>query len=256
MAGFISLHREILEWEWYTDVNVKLIFIHCLLRANHDDRRWMGEIIERGSFATSIQALSAEIGISVQSVRTGLKKLESTSDLTIKGRNKFTIITVKKYDEYQIANKQITNKQQTKRSIKTNFSTNKQQDIFTTDTEKNSSDYMSYQQTNNNQKTEKSTTNNKEYNIKNINKKSTFSLLKSSFGEYKKVKLTQKQHDKLIADFGISRVNFFIQELDEFFQMKGGEKKYKDHNLTIRNWERRGYFKNNNEVINDNLFDS
>ena len=41
-AGYIKLHRKLLEWEWYSDTNVKIVFLHCLLMANHDDTKWRG----------------------------------------------------------------------------------------------------------------------------------------------------------------------------------------------------------------------
>jgi hypothetical protein len=54
-------------------------------------------------------------------VRTALKKLENTNEIIIKSTNKFTLITICKYCDYQSTendvqqtnNKQITNKQQT-----------------------------------------------------------------------------------------------------------------------------------------------
>ena len=46
--GFILLHRKLLEWEWYTDHNTKMVFIHCLLKANFEKKEWRGVVIERG----------------------------------------------------------------------------------------------------------------------------------------------------------------------------------------------------------------
>lgn len=56
------------------------------------------------------------------------------------------------------------------------------------------------------------------------------------YGEYQHVQLTDKQYQKLIADYGEYWIAQYIQKLDEYIQMKGA--KYKDHNLTIRNWLR------------------
>ncbi len=28
--GFIKLHRKIIDWEWYDDINTKTLFIHIL----------------------------------------------------------------------------------------------------------------------------------------------------------------------------------------------------------------------------------
>ena len=35
MNGFISLHRRIIEWEWYTEPDTFRVFIHLLMMANH-----------------------------------------------------------------------------------------------------------------------------------------------------------------------------------------------------------------------------
>ena len=115
--GFIIIHRQLLGWEWYDDINTKVLFIHCLLKANYKPKRWQGININVGQFVTSYGKLSNETGLSVQMVRTCLKKLESTNELTIKTTNRNSIITVVKYVDYQskqqASNKQATNDQQT-----------------------------------------------------------------------------------------------------------------------------------------------
>jgi hypothetical protein len=115
--GFIVLYRSLLDWEWYTDEKVSRLFIHCLLKANHADKKFRGNIIERGSFQTSYQMLSDETGLSVRSIRTSLNKLKTTGEVTIKTSTKNTVIVINNYDEYQSIDKQndkqTTNKRQT-----------------------------------------------------------------------------------------------------------------------------------------------
>ena len=81
MQGFISLHRKILNWEWYDEPNTFKMFIHCLLRANHKDSSWRGEDIKRGQFITSLSHLATETGLSVKQVRTALKNLEQNTPI-------------------------------------------------------------------------------------------------------------------------------------------------------------------------------
>lgn len=66
----------------------------------------MGETIPRGSFVTSLDSLAKELGLSVQEIRTALKHLISTGELTSKSTNKCRIITVVNYEMYQQVNKQ------------------------------------------------------------------------------------------------------------------------------------------------------
>ncbi|NNF85107.1 MAG: hypothetical protein HKM26_01045 [Winogradskyella sp.] len=66
--------------------------------------------------------MAANLGLSVQSIRTALSKLKETGYIKIKTTNRFTLITVVNYDEYQTAksknnkpiNRQTTERQQSK----------------------------------------------------------------------------------------------------------------------------------------------
>ena len=104
--GFIQLHRSLLEWEWYDDKNTKILFLHCLLKANYKDKNYRGKTIKRGSFLTGRNELANKLGLSVQQIRTSLTKLKSTNEITIKSSSQGTIIEVVKYNDYQ----EITNK--------------------------------------------------------------------------------------------------------------------------------------------------
>lgn len=103
---FVKIFRKIIEWEWYTDTNTKSLFLHCLLKANWKPGSWHGYKYERGQFITTLPTLSKETGMSVQEVRTALKHLKSTGELTDWHNSKIRIITVNSYDEFQSANRQ------------------------------------------------------------------------------------------------------------------------------------------------------
>jgi len=129
--GYIALYRKMMNWDWYQDSNTKSLFIHLLLKANFKDNNFQGELIKRGQHKTGLYKLVAETGLSIQQIRTSLKKLEKTNDITSISTNKYRIITVTKYDEYQSTNKQdnnqVTNKQQTNnKQITTNNKDNKE----------------------------------------------------------------------------------------------------------------------------------
>ena len=110
--GWIKLHRSLLDWEWYDDVNVKMLFLHCVLKANHTEKQWRGVTIERGQFYTSLDTLSKELGLSIQKIRTAISKLESTGEITSKQHAKARMVTVINYDNHQADNKQVTSNQQ------------------------------------------------------------------------------------------------------------------------------------------------
>lgn len=103
--GWIWLYRKFLGWEWYDYPTVKIIFLHCLLSANHKNMKWRDIVIKRGQFVTSYEKLAATNGITVQQVRTALEKLQSTNEITYQSTSKYSIITVKNYNLYQDNNK-------------------------------------------------------------------------------------------------------------------------------------------------------
>lgn len=108
---FITLDRKILHWEWYKNPKVSKLFIHCLIKANWEDKSYEGIMIHRSTFMTSYAKLSEETGLSVKEVRTALAKLISTGELKVnepKSQKKgkpYTLVTVCKYDDYQKINK-------------------------------------------------------------------------------------------------------------------------------------------------------
>lgn len=137
MEGWIKVHRKLVDWEWYNDINVKVVFLHLLLTANHKEKQWKGQTILRGQKLTSIEHLADDVGLTIQQTRTALKKLKSTHEITIKTTNKNTLITIEKFNNYQFEidednkqnNKQfnnlITNNQQTNnKQITTNKNDN------------------------------------------------------------------------------------------------------------------------------------
>ena len=119
-GGYIKLHRKLTKWEWYHNANTFRVFIHLLLTANYEPRRFEGRTIERGQRVTSISKLSKELKVSVQSIRTALNHLKSTGELTIETTPKYTIITINNYISYQQLTNDLTNDQQTANKQLTN----------------------------------------------------------------------------------------------------------------------------------------
>ena len=113
MSGWIKLHRQILEWEWYSDNNCFRLFLHLLLKANHKERRFKGMELEIGTIVTSRDLLARETGLTGQQIRTALNKLISTNEITSVSSSQGTIIQVVNYEKYQIATNEITNEQPT-----------------------------------------------------------------------------------------------------------------------------------------------
>lgn len=121
MNGYILIHRKLLNWQWYKDSNTLHLFIDLLLDANYEDSKVGFQIIKRGQCLTSLKRIHENTGLTYQQIRTSLRKLEKSGEINKQTTNRYSIITINKYNDYQELNKQITNKQQTNNNIKINI---------------------------------------------------------------------------------------------------------------------------------------
>jgi hypothetical protein len=103
--GWVKLHRKLIDWEWYKDVNTFKLFIHLLLKANIEAKNWQGYLIKRGQLITSIKSLSNETGLTEKQVRTALNKLEKTKEVGKQTTSQNTTLTMVNYDLYQTEGK-------------------------------------------------------------------------------------------------------------------------------------------------------
>ena len=121
MTGWIKIYRSLLYWEWADVPEMVALWVRLIIRATHDDIQWHGVTISRGQLVTTTAKLAAESGISPQQVRTCLDRLKSSRQIYTQTTNKYTIITICKYEDYQETDnteqqtngKQPTRKQQT-----------------------------------------------------------------------------------------------------------------------------------------------
>lgn len=130
--GWIKLYRKFNQWEWKQSPNMVALFIHLLINANHDKIEWRGVDVERGQIIVGRDTLSRDTGITPQSIRTCINKLKSTSEITIKSTNKYSIITLCNYDKYQTSKNEINQQinQQTNQQLTNNQpTTNHKQEV-------------------------------------------------------------------------------------------------------------------------------
>jgi hypothetical protein len=101
MEGWIKIHRKIQDWEWYSDSETVRVFIHLLLNASHAPTRYHGIIVNRGQVITWRSRLAKELRFSEQQIKTALKKLKLTGEITMYSTNIYSVITIIKYGDYQ-----------------------------------------------------------------------------------------------------------------------------------------------------------
>lgn len=86
------------------------LWIHLLLEANYVEKNWKGTQLKPGTFPTSIKKISEKTGLSTQQTRTCLSNLQTTREITIKSTNKYSLITIVKWADYQVNDEISTNK--------------------------------------------------------------------------------------------------------------------------------------------------
>ncbi len=129
MQGYIALHRKTIKSTVFQDDGLFKLWCYCLMKATHKEREFLhGGILvslKCGQFITGRKVLTDELNSTEQKVRSRLALLEKMGNLTIKSTNKYSIITVVKWEDYQTQRNEITNKQPTNnQQITTNNNVN------------------------------------------------------------------------------------------------------------------------------------
>ena len=135
-TGWIKIYRSLLYWEWADVPEMVALWVRLIIRATHEDTQWHGVTISRGQLVTTTAKLAAESGLSPQQVRTCLDRLKASNQINTQTTNKYTIITICKYEAYQETEttekqtngKQTTRKQQTNNTQATSISRIKEQE--------------------------------------------------------------------------------------------------------------------------------
>ena len=103
--GWISLHRKIRDNPIWKNSQLVHLFLELLLLANHEETKflWNGkeETLKRGQLITGRLVLSQNTGIPKSSIRNYLQLLQKLGILDIKPNNKFSLINIVKYSQYQ-----------------------------------------------------------------------------------------------------------------------------------------------------------
>ena len=132
-GGWIKLYRELLDKPiWFESTpEQKVILVTLLLMANHDGRQWEWQgqqyYAGPGQFVTSLSKIAEKAGpgISMQNVRTALKRFEKFNFLTNQSTKVNRLITIVNWGIYQ-DNPNEPNKDDNSQLTKSQQSTNKE----------------------------------------------------------------------------------------------------------------------------------
>lgn len=107
--GYVSIHRQFMDSRLYKDSQAVHLWLHLILKANHDDTVVNTDIgpvtVGRGQMLTGRPTLVSETFIPDNKVRSLLRSFEAKGMLHISSMGKkFSLLTIVKYDDFQAKN--------------------------------------------------------------------------------------------------------------------------------------------------------
>ena len=104
--GFVKIHRELEEWALYKHYGAVQLLIHFLIKASHKEKKisFMGKpyLLKAGEFTTGRKLLSLETGLSEQQIRVLISKFVKWEEISVKSTSQCSLITLLKWDKFQI----------------------------------------------------------------------------------------------------------------------------------------------------------
>ncbi len=128
--GWISLHRKIQDTPIYSDSHAVHLWVHLLLKANHQDKEFLFngsmQTVKRGQLLTGRKVLSSETGINESKIQRLLKTFEKCQMIEQQANNKSRLISITNYDSHQASEQQVNSKRTTdEQQVNTNNNVNK-----------------------------------------------------------------------------------------------------------------------------------
>lgn len=232
MEGWIKLHRKSLESSVFQNANLWQVWSYCLMRANHKEAKILfnkkEETIKAGSFITGRESGSNDCNMNPNTFYWQLKTLENLNCIKIESRNKFSVVSIVNWKEYQITNNDDSDYNPINKGLnegELEFSNNR----LTTRQQQTNTDK--------NNKNEKNINRRKIKNIFSIENRPE-NLNGQSFYDNKFFFITKDFRDELMQRFSEKNLNDDILK-NEFYKMEiwleanGAKKNYK---LFIVNW--------------------
>ena len=99
--SWIKLPRMFMNWQWYKNTNMVHLYLYLLLNANIEDKYYFGISIQRGECLVSLSTLSRDTGISRDSIKRYLKKLQATKEISYRKLSKGRIIVLLDFNKFQ-----------------------------------------------------------------------------------------------------------------------------------------------------------
>lgn len=112
MEGWIKLHRKLLSSKIFNNEKILKIWIWCLLKASSQEYETLVGMtnikLERGQFVFGRKKAAEELKMNENTIYKYMKVLEKEQNINIKSNNKYSIVTIEKWGQYQF-NEEISN---------------------------------------------------------------------------------------------------------------------------------------------------
>jgi DnaD/phage-associated family protein len=99
------VHRKLLQSDIFQNEKLLKIFMYCLLKASHTDYKQLVGMkvinLKPGQFVFGRSRAASELNMKESTVWKYMKLLEDLGSITMKSNNKFTVVTVDKWGNYQ-----------------------------------------------------------------------------------------------------------------------------------------------------------
>lgn len=145
MQGWFRVYRDLFDKPIWLDSTPeqKTVLMTIISMANHQEKQWEWQgqpyKVKPGQFVTSLESITKRCGkgVSIQNVRTALKRFEKYGFLTNESTNKNRLITLVNWEFYQSSEEKLTskttgNQQATNKQLTTNKNDKEyKEDIYT-----------------------------------------------------------------------------------------------------------------------------
>lgn len=211
---FIKLYYSLLDWSWINEPNTLVVFIHLLLNANRKDQPYRKGIIRKGEVLASYEFLSEKTGLSVQKVRTAIKNLIETDNISKRKIGCNNVFSINCWDKMENCFVDYNNNDYDEHKNQQTYNNEK-----TTGNQANSKEITNIQQSLNKQITTPIYCKNEE----NERLKECESEKALARGKLRNVFITQSEYDSFRQEFPYDSEKI-IDELSE--KIATGDKKY------------------------------
>lgn len=117
-TSYIKLFRKLLNSPIFENEKALKIWIWCLLKATYKERiQLVGQTevkLKKGQFVFGRKKASEELQMTESTIYKYIKLLEKLQMISVNSNNKFSVVTVEKWEDYQVEELKDNNKRTTK----------------------------------------------------------------------------------------------------------------------------------------------